>query len=227
MAVFSPITSNKLYVQIYNQIYEAITSGIYKIGDKLPSEKELSQMFNVSRVPVREALCALELNGIIDSIQGVGMYVKNNHAINDAWLNGAEPREIIEARIAIEPEIARAAAQNITEEGKENLRQIVNQFKIETDAEKDFYETDKRFHQCITCGCGNSLFSAMMDIVFQAMEHQMWELILERTIKTEKYSKQNFIEHKEIAEAIIEGDADLAYERMKQHMNYFRERYWE
>lgn len=55
----------------------------------------------------------------------------------------------------------------------------------------------------------------------------MWELILERTIKTEKYSKQNFIEHKEIAEAIIEGDSDLAYERMKQHMNYFRERYWE
>ncbi|MBO5544082.1 MAG: winged helix-turn-helix transcriptional regulator, partial [Oscillospiraceae bacterium] len=50
--------SNKLYIQIHNQIREAILNGTYKPGDKLPSEKELCEIFNVSRVPVREALCA-------------------------------------------------------------------------------------------------------------------------------------------------------------------------
>ena len=65
MKEFSPVISNKLYIQIYNQLHHAITSGRFKVGDKLPSEKELCQIFNVSRVPVREALCALELNVII------------------------------------------------------------------------------------------------------------------------------------------------------------------
>ena len=81
----SPVSSNKLYVQIYNQLVEAIRSGMFKVGEKLPSEKELCQTFNVSRVPVREALCALELNGLVDSIQGVGVYVKKTSpTITDA-----------------------------------------------------------------------------------------------------------------------------------------------
>ncbi|MBQ5670894.1 MAG: winged helix-turn-helix transcriptional regulator, partial [Oscillospiraceae bacterium] len=86
MATFNPVSSNKLYIQIYNQIHDAIINGVYKVGDKLPSEKEFCAMFNVSRVPVREALCALELNGLVDSIQGVGVYVKERPAkIDLAW----------------------------------------------------------------------------------------------------------------------------------------------
>ena len=76
MQGFSPVASNKLYIQIYNQLHDAIVGGKFQVGDKLPSEKELCQIFNVSRVPVREALCALELNGLVDSIQGGGVYVK-------------------------------------------------------------------------------------------------------------------------------------------------------
>ena len=87
MAAFKPVTSNKLYIQIYHQIYAAIMDGTYKVGDKLPSEKEFCTMFNVSRVPVREALCALELNGLVDSMQGVGVYVKQRpEAIDRTWL---------------------------------------------------------------------------------------------------------------------------------------------
>lgn len=88
MADFKPVSSNKLYIQIYHQIYGAIMDGTYQVGDKLPSEKEFCAMFNVSRVPVREALCALELNGLVDSMQGVGVYVKERPAQIDAvWLN--------------------------------------------------------------------------------------------------------------------------------------------
>ena len=76
MSAFSPVSSNKLYIQIHNQIRDAILNGTFQPGDKLPSEKELCQMFNVSRVPVREALCALELSGMVDSVQGGGVYVR-------------------------------------------------------------------------------------------------------------------------------------------------------
>ena len=54
MQDFNPIYSEKLYIQIYNQLHDAIVSGKYRVGDKLPSEKELCTMFNVSRVPVRQ-----------------------------------------------------------------------------------------------------------------------------------------------------------------------------
>ena len=81
MQGFSPVSSNKLYIQIYNQLREAITSGRYAVGEKLPSEKELCQIFNVSRVPVREALCALELNGMVDSVQGGGVYVREQPGV--------------------------------------------------------------------------------------------------------------------------------------------------
>ena len=111
-----PVYSNKLYIQIYNQIHDAILSGQYEVGDKLPSEKDLCTMFNVSRVPVREALCALELNGLIDSMQGAGYYVKRTTPVDYEWTHEVEPQEIIRARMALEPDIARLASTQINDE---------------------------------------------------------------------------------------------------------------
>ena len=117
MQGFSPVASNKLYIQIYNQLHDAIISGRFQVGDKLPSEKELCQAFNVSRVPVREALCALELNGLVDSIQGGGVYVKAQQSEEDLP-QVIEPQEIIRARMVLEPDIAREAALHLDDENR-------------------------------------------------------------------------------------------------------------
>ena len=74
---FNPVSNKKLYIQIYNQILSEIQLGSFQIGDKLPSERELCEQFGVSRAPVRQALSALEMNGIIYSRQGEGVFVKN------------------------------------------------------------------------------------------------------------------------------------------------------
>ena len=103
MPSFSPVTSNKLYIQIFNQIRDAILDGTFKVGDKLPSEKELCQMFSVSRVPVREALCALELNGLVESNQGQGVYVREIHSVTNDWVQEIDPQDIIQARRLMEP----------------------------------------------------------------------------------------------------------------------------
>ena len=110
MPSFSPVSSNKLYIQIFNQIRGAILDGTLKVGDKLPSEKELCQMFGVSRVPVREALCALELNGLVESNQGQGVYVRENSVVSTDWLEEIDPQDIIRTRRLIEPAVARSAA---------------------------------------------------------------------------------------------------------------------
>lgn len=221
----SPVSNNKLYVQIYNQLVEAIRSGMFKVGEKLPSEKELCQTFNVSRVPVREALCALELNGLVDSIQGVGVYVKNMRPDISFTLENIEPQDIIAARLSIEPDIARAAAKNIDAIERENMKNIIDRFRENTDAKIDTVDVDKDFHLCVARASGNYIYLQIMELIFKAMDTKMWTLICSRTLGT-IYFRQNYEEHKEIGELILAGDGEKAYSCMKEHMEKLIVRYW-
>lgn len=222
----SPVSSNKLYVQIYNQLVEAIRSGMFKVGEKLPSEKELCQTFNVSRVPVREALCALELNGLVDSIQGVGVYVKKTSTTIPDAPGNIEPQDIIAARLSIEPDIAKAAAKNITDVGREEMRRIIDLFRKNADANIDTADIDKEFHLCVARASANYMYLQMMEVVFKAMGTEMWTLICSRTVGT-KYFRQNYEEHRVIGDMIMSGNAEGAYICMKEHMENLVERYWE
>lgn len=226
MKPFRPVTTSKLYIQIYDQLHEAIVSGQYEIGERLPSEKDLCSMFHVSRVPVREALAALELNGLVDSMQGAGYYVRRIVPRGDEWAREVEPQDIIRARMMLEPDIARLAAEQINGEQRDELCDIIERFKEE--AEEDVYTTavDKEFHLFLAKTCGNALYAMMMESIFRAMEQRMWELILSRTVATQKYREQNNQEHLHIAKAVLDGRSDDAYAFMKEHMEQLYERYW-
>ena len=70
------------------------------------------------------------------------------------------------------------------------------------------------------------MYVMIMDLVFKAMEQELRELILSRTIATQRYRDQNNMEHIRICEAILDGRADDAHEFMKSHMAMLYERYW-
>ena len=226
MQTFKPVSTTKLYIQIYNQLHDAIVSGQYQVGEKLPSEKDLCTMFSVSRVPVREALSALELNGLVDSMQGAGVYVKRATPTQEELRQEVEPQDIIRARMVLEPDIARLAAGQINEEQRAELRDIIERFKVE--AAEDVYTTsvDKEFHLFLAKTSGNSLYLMMMELIFKTMEQRMWELILSRTVATQKYRELNNREHLHIAQAVLDGRADDAYAFIKNHMEQLYERYW-
>ena len=226
MQTITPVSPSKLYIQIYNQLHEAILSGQYKDGDKLPSEKDLCAMFNVSRVPVREALCALELNGLVDSIQGVGVYVKASKPTPADNIGDVEPQEIIRARMVLEPDIAREAALHIDSTGREELSGIIARLREEAASDVYTTATDKEFHLFLARTSGSTLYVMIMDMVFQAMEQKMWELILSRTVSTKSYRDLNYSEHIHIAQAVLDGRADDARAFMKEHMEKLYERYW-
>ncbi len=226
MQTFMPVSSTKLYIQIYNQLHDAILSGQYKVGDKLPSEKDLCAMFHVSRVPVREALCALELNGLIDSMQGAGYYVKEPTAYSNDSISAVEPQEIIRARMVLEPDIAREAALHIDDTSRAELSGIITRLREEAASDVYSTATDKEFHLFLARTSGSTLYAMIMDMVFQAMAHKMWELILSRTVSTKKYRDLNYSEHIHIAQAVFDGRADDAHAFMKEHMEKLYERYW-
>lgn len=226
MQSFTPVTSNKLYIQIYNQLRDAIVSGSYAVGDKLPSEKDLCAIFSVSRVPVREALCALELNGLIDSMQGAGYYVKETTQSVTDNLDGVEPQEIIRARMVLEPDIAREAALRIDDAGRAELDGLIARLREEADGDIYTTATDREFHLFLAKTSGSTLYAKIMDLIFRAMEHKMWELILSRTVSTQKYREQNYSEHIQIAKAVRDGRPDDAHAYMREHMEKLYERYW-
>ena len=226
MQTFMPVSSTKLYIQIYNQLHDAILSGQYKVGDKLPSEKDLCAMFHVSRVPVREALCALELNGLIDSMQGAGYYIKEPTSYANDSISAVEPQEIIRARMVLEPDIAREAALHIDDTSRAELSGIITRLREEAASDVYSTATDKEFHLFLARTSGSTLYAMIMDMVFQAMAHKMWELILSRTVSTKKYRDLNYSEHIHIAQAVFDGRADDAHAFMKEHMEKLYERYW-
>lgn len=226
MQGFSPVSSSKLYIQIYNQIRDAILNGKYSVGDKLPSEKELCQIFNVSRVPVREALSALELSGLVESVHGAGVYVKQLNVVSNDWVHAIDPQEIIRVRQILEPEVARDAAASIGEMEKQRLREILERFHREAGQEIYSEKTDEDFHRCLARASGNQLYVVLYDMIWKAMEQKMWNMIRERTIQSEFYRQGNYDEHIQIGNAVLAGDAESAYSIMKLHLERLETRYW-
>ncbi len=226
MKAFHPVSSTKLYIEIYNQMKDSIVAGDYQIGEQLPSEHELCDMFKVSRVPIREALSALELNGFVESVRGSGYFVIRTVPSVEDMVQDVEPQDIIQARMTLEPQIARMAAEMINEAQRAELRDIISRFNRE--ARQDVYSTkvDKEFHLFLARTSGNTLYCMMMEMVFQAMEQRMWDLILRRTVATQKYREQNNQEHLNVAQAVLEGRAEDAYAFMREHMERLNERYW-
>ena len=74
----TPIRNPKAYDQVIEVIKDKIKKGKIKKGDKLPSEREMAESLGLSRASVREALRALEVIGLIESIQGAGNYIRTN-----------------------------------------------------------------------------------------------------------------------------------------------------
>jgi GntR family transcriptional repressor for pyruvate dehydrogenase complex len=229
---FNRVSNKKLYMQIYNQILSQIQSGSFNIGDKLPAERELCEQFGVSRAPVRQALSALELNGVIYSRQGEGVYVKSTeinigNSETNTMLESISPEDIVETRINIEPLIIKYAALRATNEDIDGLRSTIQKMEEETKAGKYVPETDEELHNRIARASHNDLFIKIMETISNAMKQQeMWQFIRDRTVTHPDYREVNFKEHQLLIKAIEDHNEQEAVERMTIHMQNLYERYW-
>lgn len=132
MHIFKPIKQIKASSEVGLQLKNAILGGDYKAGDKLPSERELIELFQVSRTVVREAIKSLEAGGLVEIRQGAtgGAFVKHltferlSDACHDLFMMGKlSLPELCQARMLIEPQVARMAAKNCTPEQVKALQE--------------------------------------------------------------------------------------------------------
>ena len=134
--MFNPIKVTKIYEQVIQQIKDMIADGTLKSGDKLPTERELVEKFNVSRASIREALRSLESIGIVESKQGEGNFIGRNieNILYEPlsilfMLRNNTSQEIFELRMAIEIETADLAAKKLNFKELQDLKLLIDKIK--------------------------------------------------------------------------------------------------
>lgn len=219
--MLSPIKNTKIYEKVMEEIKDLVRSGYFKRGDKLPSERDLSEQLQVSRSSVREALKVLEMLGLIESRQGEGNFI--NDSLENSLLEplsiiflllGSKTKEVLELRKVIEPETAALAAKNITKEQLKELREIAKELSHTDDIELSA-SLDKKFHFKIAEASGNPLISTMMFSISSLIENCI------ESSKIHAFNKATVnIHHDEILKALESHDASATSIAVKKHLEF-------
>jgi len=223
--IFSPVRAERVSQLIEGQLKEAIITHHYRAGDKLPSERELADMFSASRSSIREAIRSLERSGFVvvkKGVQGGAFVIKKGNSkpmvdyLRDVMrLRQVSLEEILQARVIIEPEVAAAAAEKATPKDIKLLEEITRDQLGGFDSENPVMQFDRnpRFHRIIAEITGNQVFIIIMQILSEIHAFRMNQFKLD-----EKTMRRITHQHDGIIEALKKKDKELAFSEMKKHV---------
>ena len=160
MEIKKPIKQS-LPKQISIQIEKAIKDGIFKVGEKIPSEPELVKSFEVSRNTIREAIQSLIQAGVLESRQGDGTYVVTTSRFEANILNrlnNSKISEVHEVRVSLEREIVKLAALRRTQSDLAEIKKTLENKNLTKGSFKENSEADLAFHLSIAKASHNSIF---------------------------------------------------------------------
>lgn len=218
----------RLADQLYGQIFEQIVSGGLNVGDKLPSENEISERFGVSRPVVREALLRLRADGLITAHQGLGTFVSHQPAprlktFNDVQNVSAYLRAQ-EVRVALEGDAARLAALRRTDEQLKKIEDAHAVFADSLARGQVSPEADLAFHASVAEASGNDFYLGVLESIHESISGFM-RLTLSLTRTGSRQRGQRVVdEHASILEAIREQDSERARIAMQFHLGQARHR---
>jgi GntR family transcriptional repressor for pyruvate dehydrogenase complex len=221
--VLKPVEKKKAYEDIVQQIRKLIEEGKLKRDDLLPSERDLSETFRVSRTTVREAIRMLESMKLLQSRQGDGTYVLASseesliQPLAASLFNEKDDiRDIFYIRKIIEPHVAELAAENATPQEIEELETVLRRQEEAIQSGKGIIETDSTFHSIMVKATANRvmerLIVVLMDISMQAREKYLTE------DENDERAKKSLEGHYRVLSAIKKGDGDAARKSMQQHI---------
>lgn len=215
---------------VAKDLAERIERGDYAVGDKIPIETQLCEMFNVSRTVVREAIATLRSEGLVTSRHGVGVFVEEraNPALSitkEAAGELSEVLELLELRLGVEVEAAGLAARRATEDDLRAIRDVFEKTcDLDAFAEQP-RELDYAFHLAIARASGNGWMAKFMDFIGPVIIPRSQLLHASQPEITRDYLRQMVDEHRRILDAIAAGDAVAAQEAMRMHLSTSLERY--
>lgn len=211
--------------QVANRIMAMIKSGNLKSGDRLPTEQQMCIAFDISRPPLREALKALSLMGVLESRQG-GRYTVTDLSPSrliapfNIMLSVTEydVNEHFEARAVVDLELVRMCTERAGEDVCQRILRLARDGRAFHDDPVAFRLLDIEFHQAINNGAGNALLSALAQGLYDVA------LDVRRVASTMPgVIEKSVIQHCEVADAIIARDVTTAVKAYRIHLEHVRD----
>ncbi|HEY4067671.1 MAG TPA: FadR/GntR family transcriptional regulator [Burkholderiaceae bacterium] len=226
--------AKQIYEQVADTIREGIENGSFAAGSRLPSERELALRFGVSRPAVREAIGALQNEGMVATRHGSGTYVRSADAHeseaadrDDRQVRQADfsPVSTLEVRMLIEPAIARLAARHKNRDplAEQYLAEMADVIDISDPQQQALWsESDRLFHRQLAVMTQDALIVKIADEVSKSMDQPLWKRLRDDGIYDPARIQLYVAEHRLIYEAIVSGDGDAAAFYVEGHLKRVR-----
>lgn len=215
--------ARKLYEGVANALAEAIAAGQYQAGQKLPSERELTEQFDVSRATVREAMIALAIRGIVEARHNAGVFVAHvpppPAPAPDLDIGAFE---LTEARKLFEGESAALAARCITDEEVDELYALLGDMKHDFEQDVMDDSADRDFHFKIARATRNAAISLVVET--------LWDLRYKAPLTREIFRRARTVgisafvdDHRAVVDALRDRDPAAARRAMQEHLSHVME----
>jgi GntR family transcriptional repressor for pyruvate dehydrogenase complex len=214
------IKKTRIYQEVVSQIHGLIRDGKLRSGDQLPSERELAETFKVSRTSVREAIRALETEGLVVTRTGMGTFIADlpieSLVAPLAKLLIEEKNalaDVFEMRKLVEPQIAALAAERATGDDIVRMKRILGDQKSEIQRGESGVEADAAFHFAIGKATQNQALEKLISGLMDMLSHSR-----EESLQTRGRRQASLASHLQILSAIEDHDQDRARAAMLRHI---------
>ena len=205
------------------RLREAIMEGRYAFGERLPAERDLTTHFGASRGTVREALRRLEELHLVSRRIGSGTFVSyraSPHEEDIAELTS--PIELIEVRLALEPDMARLAAVNATSRDLDRMERALLTCEAAGADREAFSQADESFHLALVECTRNPLMIWLYARINDVRRHAQWNAMKDKILSGERIAEYN-LEHRALFEALRRRDVSAATAAIEKHLDKARQ----
>lgn len=213
-----PAGQDRLYRELARKLLAALASGTYQVGDRLPAERELAIDYAVSRPTVREAIIALEVQGLVEVRVGSGAYVRRLPGAGDIPGFNITAFELTEARLLFEGEAAALAATQITDGEIAELEALVREIADENRRVGGTEQADRAFHVAIGRATRNTAIANTVEELWRLRSTSPESALLHAKARSANV-KPVVDEHTAVLDALRAHDPAAARAAMRAHLS--------
>lgn len=199
-----------------------IVDGVYAYRDRLPAERLLAERFRAARGTVRSALQHLEQARLLTREPGRGAFVSyRGFAPQEDIAELTSPLELIDVRVAVEPDMARLAVRHANAQDLKRMRDALERVEGCNGDAEIFSRADEAYHLCLAECTRNPLMLWLYRHINEVRHHTQWNIRKDKILIPEAIEGYNR-QHRALYEAIVARDADTAAQILIDHLKQAR-----
>jgi len=210
-------SQDRLYQDLARKLIAELASGRFAVGDRLPAERELTAHYGVSRPTVREAVIALEVQGLVEVRVGSGAYVRRLPGRGDIPGFNITAFELTEARLLFEGEAAALAAAQISADELDELEALIDEIERENANPHGTERADRAFHLAIARATRNTAIAEAIERLWDLRAQSPESALLHAKARSANI-KPVVDEHSAVLAALRLHDSDGARAAMRAHL---------